>query len=251
MSTKATASSRTAAKVLAEHKRAAQAARTAAHIAKLSADATKAAIAAACAAERVRHSDGSGTGSTVTDMVEIERRVHAATDAAIKHASDAMRAESTGDVVSAVCFANLAARAARQAASLATVSSVIGGMSKEMRSGKETAVPEPSPRDTQSPQPATTRRDTLISAIDTCARYLITYDGKIISAFEREEDAFLFESELAELDQAHGVMSATCEVIERKTGKRLGGYFIAGGKLVVFVRDENQRRFGGGRRSRS
>ena len=85
----------------------------------------------------------------------------------------------------------------------------------------------------------------LAEAIDRTARYLVTYDGAIIATFAHEEDAFLLESELADLDRAHGTTSGKCEVLERKTGRRLGGYLLTSGKILVFLRDEKrQARFG-------
>ena len=250
MSTKATASSRKATKALAEHNRTAQMARAAANATRLTEDAKKAAIAAACAAERARISDGTHTTSTVSDIFEIESRVRKATEEAIRHASDAMKAESTGDIVDAIHSANLAANAARRAASLATVASVIGGMAQEMASESQPEVPEISVKDRRTAKPTDRRSDTLSAAINHNSNYLVTYDGKIIATFDREEDAFLFESELADLDKTHDVSSGKCEVIERRTGKRLGGYLLAGGKMIVFLRDHDQKRFGGSKRTR-
>ena len=76
----------------------------------------------------------------------------------------------------------------------------------------------------------------LTAAIDRSARFLVTYDEKIIATFAREEDAFLLEGELADLDRAHGVAAGSCEVLDRK-GRRLGGYMLTGGKMLVFLRD--------------
>ena len=249
MSTKATASSRKAARAITGHKRDERVARAAADAAKLAKDAEKAAIAAACAAERVRISNGNTTNSSVTDIFEIQDRVRSATKQAIKYATNAIQSESVGGDVNVICFANQAATYARKAAALATVAAVIAGMKKEMISNNEPTVPEISENDRHAARTPTKQHDTLAAAINHSSRYLVTYDGKIIATFEREEDAFLFESELADLDQAHEVSTANCEVVERRTGKRLGGYLLSAGKLIVFLRDSDRKR--GGRKGRA
>ncbi|MDO4539154.1 MAG: hypothetical protein Q4B54_13400 [Coriobacteriales bacterium] len=83
-----------------------------------------------------------------------------------------------------------------------------------------------------------------MALIARSAHYLVTYDGAVIATFAREEDAFLLESELADLDRSHGTTSGKCEVIERKTGHRLGGYLITGGQMLLFLHDEEaEKRF--------
>ena len=69
------------------------------------------------------------------------------------------------------------------------------------------------------------------------ARYFVERDGMLLASFAREDDALLFEGELADLDVARGITSATCEVRDRH-GRYRGGYLISGGRLVAFVADD-------------
>ena len=64
------------------------------------------------------------------------------------------------------------------------------------------------------------------------------------------DDAMLLEDELCQLDLDHKARSAYCEVRDRK-GSRLGGYLIAGGRYVSYVRDEELERRLDGRRRRA
>ena len=82
-------------------------------------------------------------------------------------------------------------------------------------------------------------------AIDASARFLVTHNGRLLATFVSEDDALLFEGELADIDRARGTQSALCEVRDRK-GHRLGGYVITAGHCCVYVRDEQfKQRFGG------
>ena len=82
----------------------------------------------------------------------------------------------------------------------------------------------------------------IAEAIARSARYFVTRNGRIVAAFSNEEDAFLFESELADLDRARGAKSGWCEVFDRRTGHRLGGYLMTPDRMVVFERDEKHER---------
>ena len=79
----------------------------------------------------------------------------------------------------------------------------------------------------------------LSAAIERSARYLLIYDSRIVATFAEEEDAFLMESELGDLDLDHGKASARCEVIETASGKRMGGYLIGGGVMYQLNRDKD------------
>ena len=89
----------------------------------------------------------------------------------------------------------------------------------------------------------------LEDAIENAARFLVIHNGRLLATFASEDDALLFEGELADIDRAHGTQSALCEVRDRK-GRRLGGYVITAGRECVFLRDySHDQRFGGaGRR---
>lgn len=84
---------------------------------------------------------------------------------------------------------------------------------------------------------ASTTRTIIDYAIACSARFLVVHDGRLVATFVNEDDALLFEGELAELDLVHGVESARCEVRDTR-GHRLGGYLITAGKLCAFVRRE-------------
>ena len=156
-----------------------------------------------------------------------ERAEQAALDAA-KAAEAARAAADAGDVEAAA----KAAKSARSAANGAESALIIAEhLSSKGRSSR------------------TTSEGTIAHAVDRSARYLVIYNGQLIASFLREDDALLFEAELADLDRAHGVESARCEV-RSWSGKRLGGYLLTAGKLLSFVRDHDfNRRFGGVRRS--
>lgn len=82
------------------------------------------------------------------------------------------------------------------------------------------------------------------AALRGAAKYLVAYNGSIVATFAHEDDALLFESELADIDEAHGVRNARCEVLDRK-GRRVGGYFITAGTLSVFLKDADaERKYG-------
>lgn len=81
----------------------------------------------------------------------------------------------------------------------------------------------------------------LSELIDRSAHFLVLYDGHVIATFAREDDALLFEGELADLDRARGVGGAECAVFDRR-GRRVGGYMISSGSMFAFVRDEDHDR---------
>lgn len=240
MSTKAIKSSRIVAKALASSNRIAEEARQAANASRLAKDAVNAAIAATCAAERTSLAENGCKTSDATDMRKVTKGVRLAAEEAVEHAKDAMRAEDEHDVVAAAFSANLSVQAARRAGSLAAAASVISGKARETAFEPRITVGEERTDDSRKRS-----GDALSLSIERMARYLVTYDGAIIAVFAREEDAFLLESELADLDRVHGVATGRCEVLERKTGRRLGGYLFTGGKMLVFLRDDrSEKRYG-------
>ena len=78
----------------------------------------------------------------------------------------------------------------------------------------------------------------LSELIDSTARYLVFYDGRIVASFASEDDALLFEAELAELDRDHNVRCVECRVFDRK-GNLVGGYTITAGLMVNTVEDKD------------
>ena len=246
MSTKAIQSSRTAAKALAHTTRATEQMRMASDASHLAEDAIKAAISAACAAERASLSEN-GHRSDGSQMRKACKYVRAAAEEAVEHAKDAMRAESKDDTVGAVCSADLSIRAAQRACSLAAATSILSGKAREMASDQEITEPQ-----LTTPERSTSgnrKEDMLLAAVRQAANYLVTYDSRIIAVFARMEDAFLLESELGDLDKARGATSGRCEVFDCHTGQRLGGYLITGGKLLVYLRDDrSDKRYGKRRR---
>ena len=88
--------------------------------------------------------------------------------------------------------------------------------------------------------------EVLSTAIDRSAHYVVTYNGQLVATFLNEDDALLFESELADLDRAHGVTTAKCEVLVRRSGHRVGGFMVTAGRLFAFLRDEAGERKAGG-----
>ncbi|MDO4538287.1 MAG: hypothetical protein Q4B54_09015 [Coriobacteriales bacterium] len=240
MSKKATKTSRAAAKALAVSRRSAELSRQATEATRLAKDAINAAIAAACTADRARGADKSADAANarLQNMRGLIQDVRSAAEDAVERAKDAMRAESTGDLVGAVHSAKLSLDSARRANSLAAAISVKDGASKAQASGRDAAEPKLTEAKVRKPTGPGREADALACAIERAACYLVTFDGAIIASFMREEDAFLFESELADLNRAHGVTSGKCEVIDRKSGHRLGGYMLSAGQLLVFLRDD-------------
>ena len=249
MSKKATKSSRAVARALSTSNRAAEDAKLAADAKRLATDAVNAAVAAACAAERAAAVEGGSKATDATSVRKLTRDARAAAEEAVEHAKDAIRAEDLRDAIGAAWSANLSARAAQRAGSLASAAAVIAGKAREMSSAREAREPAVTvAKEHEESQRELMERE-LKAAIERSARYLVTYDARIIATFAREEDAFLFEGELADLDRAHRAESGRCEVIDRRSGHRLGGYLVAGGKILVFVRDDEwERRYGGKRR---
>lgn len=250
MSTKATMGSRAVAKALSKSNRATEEAKMASQTTRLAKDAINAAVAAVCAAERASVACG-GEGSKDTVPVKtVAKDARLAAEEAVDRAKDAMKAESEGDAMGAAYFANLSARAAQRAGSLSSAISVLVGKAKALASEKEQGEPAITVAgpDREAEELARMSRE-LADKVDRSARYLVTYDRRIIATFLREEDAFLLESELADLDRKQASKTGTCVVLDRRTGKRLGGYMMTNGKMVVFVNDdEYEARYGKRRR---
>lgn len=229
MSKKATSNARSVSKALSKS---ASEARLLSEAKRLPQDAVKAAVAAACAAMRA-----DGTKDT-TPVRGVAKDARAAAEEAVAHAREAIEAADQDDPVGAALAANRATVAAQRTASLSAAVSVIVGTSQAEAAGKAPGAPSDTPkRREESPREARERE--LAALIDRSASYLVTYDHRVIATFAREEDAFLLESELAELDCERGVASAMCEVLDRRTGHRLGGYMLTSGRIHVFLRDED------------
>ena len=248
MSTKATKSSRLVNQALSASKKDAAQAKLARETSRLAKDATDAATAAVCAAERASVAS-TGTGSKdATSVAKIAQDAREAAEQAIAYAQEAMRAESMDDLAGAVNAANLATRAAQRVALLATTASVLTGKAKAgFAAEPQVSEPATTARAKAADERRKTRQD-IAEQVDRSARYLVTYDRRIIATFLRQEDAFLLESELADLDRANGTASGTCVVLDRVTGERLGGYMVTNGKMLVFLRDEEHAARFGGRR---
>lgn len=200
-----------------------------------------AAVVASCAANRA-----GASMSAAANAFALAREVEAAADEAVETARRAITAADRGDAVGAAVEANLSARAAQRAASLSAAASIVVGKERASLSGE--AALDRTAADIRRRVDVSAReaeQRALSEAIDHSARYLVTYDGRVMASFALEEDALLFESERADLDLVHGVESGRCEVVDRRTGHRLGGYLLTGGKMLSFLRDEDrERRFG-------
>ena len=212
-------------------------------------DAVNAAVAAACAAERACIATHAARTDDAALLSKLVKDARAAAEAAVEHAREAIRCEDGRDAVAAVLAANNAAYAAQRAGAFSVAADVIVGKKRELASDRELSeLVVTVGRERKLTDKQRMKRD-LAAVIDRAARYLVTYDGAIVATFANEEDAFLLEGELADLDQAHGVRSASCEVLERASGHRLGGYALTGGKMLVLLRDEEyERRYGRSRR---
>ncbi len=250
MSTKATMGYRAVSKALSKSNRAAEDAKLASQTARLAKDAINAAVAAVCAAERASVASGSEGSKDTVPVKTVAKDARLAAEEAVERARDAMKAESEGDAMGAAYFANLSARAAQRAGSLSSAISVLVGKAKALASEKEQG--EPAITVAVKSEAAEMRermKHELVEAVNRSVRYLVTYDRMVIATTLREEDAFLLESELAELDRERGTETGTCEILDRLTGHRLGGYMLSNGKMLVFVRDdEHEVRFGKRRR---
>lgn len=209
MSKKATRVTRAAGKALAASNRAAEEAKLASRASGLAKDAIRAAIAAMCASERA---DASHVGDAPS-VKKAAGGVQAATEEAVECARDAMRAEDMGDAAGAAYAANLSVRAAQRAAVLSATVGVLAGKTREMASKDGAETPRLAAPERESHKERAGHE--LTEAIDRAARYLVTRDGRIVAAFGSEEDALLFESELADLDRARGAKSGWCEVFDR------------------------------------
>lgn len=152
-------------------------------------------------------------------MAEAEKAEQAAC-AAIKAALEARAAAGAGDVERAAKAANAAVAARNGADSATMLVKVFADKDEPAKRGSRARIDE---------------------AVDRSAHYLVTYNGQLVASFLREDDALLFEAELADLDRAHGVESALCEVRSRR-GQRLGGYLLTAGKLLSFLRDRDYAR---------
>lgn len=253
MSKKATSNSRSVNKALARTSRAASDAKLLSESAGLSRDAAKAAVAAACAVERANTEQGLGSKGTVP-LKGIVKDVRTATEEAVDRARNAIKAADGGDVAGAAHLANLSARAAQRAGALSTAVSVLVDTARALASDRQPEAPAITARETRAKSERDQLRRDFESAIIGTANYLVTRDRRIIATFAREEDAFLLESELAELDCERAAREGSaadcrCEVLDRRTGSRLGGYLLTSGKMIVFLRDEERdARFGKRRR---
>lgn len=245
MSTKAIKSNIAVSKALSKSNRASEEARLASRVARLAKDAAKAAVAAVCAAERANVAEGKGVKDT-TPVKKVANDARLATEEAVERAREAMKAESEGDPVGAAYYANLSARAAQRAASLSSAVSILVDKTKAMESERKQSEPSvtvAAPNE-EAERVARMERE-LADQVDRSARYLVTYNRRIIATFLREEDAFLLEAELADIDRKGEATTGTCVVLDRKTGDRLGGYMITNGKMLVFVRDDDyEARYG-------
>ena len=237
MSTKATKGSRTVTQALSKSKRDAAQVKLVSETNRLAKDATDAAIAAVCAAERASVAS-TGTGSKdLASVAKIAKEAREVAEQAVEYAKDAMRAESEGDVAGAVYAANLSTRAAQRVGLLSTTAAVLTGkveavLDAEAQEPKLTVGAHAKAADGRR------KRNDIAEQVDRSARYLVTYDRRIIATFLREEDAFLLESELAEIDSKNPAATGTCVVLDRVTGERLGGYMMTNGKMLAFVRDD-------------
>ena len=245
MSKKATSISRTTNKALAA---AAKESKLAGDASRLAEDAVKAAIFAQCASVRAGQAAQGRASDNLAALNRIARDARKASEAAVEYARAASLREDGRDYAGAVCAAQDSVRAAGRAGSLAAEAAVLVGAKRELSS--DTPAPEPSIRATEERKTSARRKreDGLKAAIERSMRFLVIYDGSVIATFANEEDAFLLESELADLDISHGKNSARCEVLEYGSRKRLGGYLIAGGKMVVLLEDKDfEERFATGR----
>jgi hypothetical protein len=79
--------------------------------------------------------------------------------------------------------------------------------------------------------------EAFLAELGRAARFLVTRNGYIVAAFANEDDALMFEGELADVDLAQGEKAegTTCEVLDRR-GRRLGGYWISGSRIMAYVR---------------
>lgn len=242
MSKKATNNSRSVTKALSKTNRAATDAKLLSEATGLSRDAVKAAVAAACAVQHANAEQGVGSKGT-TPLKGIVKDVRMAAEEAVDRARNAIEAADKGDVVGATHLANLSARAAQRASSLSAAVSVLVDTSRALATDRLPEDPAITVKDEHNKSVREQSTRSFESAIIRSANYLVTYDHRIIATFAREEDAFLLEAELAELDRERAASEGStadcrCEVLDRKTGNRLGGYMLTSGKMLVFLRDE-------------
>ena len=83
-----------------------------------------------------------------------------------------------------------------------------------------------------------TKERALSELIDSMARYVVFYDGRIVATFASADDALLYEGELADLDRDHGVHCVECKIFDRK-GNLIGGYTITAGMMVSTLEDKD------------
>lgn len=216
---------------------------------KMARDAMQAAVAAACAAQRAGDSASTGRPTRSASVRHIAVQVEEAANEAVESAKDAMTAEDAGDVIGAIVAANLSAKAAQQASSLAVAAEIVIGKDRAMASALPVPEPHALSEKEQKDADAEVAEHALSLEVDRGARYLVYRNGLLLASFLREDDALLFEAELAELDVARHVDGATCEVRDRGRALRAGGYVLAGGRLTSFLRDdEHDRKYGSSKR---
>lgn len=245
MSKKATSISRTVAEAMGRN----QSHSLAKAAAKSAQDALHAAVGASRAAERAKREAGSVSSSEASELKRIAKQAQTAVDDAQKLAREATQAAGEHDVASAVYAASRCVSLAKKASDLSIEAAILDAKAEDVAAQKDSQ-PALSAAERERRQRRENRRRmerNLQMAIDGAARCLVTYNGSIVAAFAREEDAFLFESELADLDRAHREDSARCEIIDRTTGHRLGGYMLTASKMFVFVRDDDYEKHYGRR----
>ena len=79
--------------------------------------------------------------------------------------------------------------------------------------------------------------ESFMAELGRAARYLVTRNGYIVAAFVDEDDALMFEAEMADVDRARGAEAdgTTCEVLDRR-GSRIGGYWVSGTRIMAYLR---------------
>ena len=196
MSKKATSINRAATKALSRSNMKAELARLMSRANSLAKDAVAAAAAAISASERCRQERG-GAAKDVSVAREIVLRAEEAMNLAVEKAHEAVVAEGEGDVVGATVSADAAMSAAQQAAAFSAAVSVMSSKSVATIPDADEEKPTARSRRERAVSQRELAERELSRAIDRSARYLVTYDGRVIATFEREDDAMLFEAVLA------------------------------------------------------
>lgn len=108
------------------------------------------------------------------------------------------------------------------------------GPMPEPAGGTPSAIGEGKPRRKSAKEIA---EEAFLAELGRAARYLVVRNGYIVAAFADEDDALMFEAEMADVDRSrpNEADGTTCEVLDRR-GRRLGGYWISGGKVMAYLR---------------